>query len=129
MATQKGSHSTASSQARSRTARPEAVRRHEVEADRCTRNSAEVRAEREEPSPTLTRPTPAFLQGAWGDVHDARAYLGNVSLSVVRRETRVGRIKAYVIGGRKLVRYRRSDLDAYLESQAVVTPFAPRKRA
>lgn len=129
MATPQGSNTTASSQGRARTARPEAVGRHQIETDSRSRDGSQVRAEREEPTPALTRPTRVFMDGGWGDVHDAVAYLGNVSLSVVRRETRAGRIKAYVVGGRKLVRYRRFDLDAYLESQAVVVPFASRKRA
>jgi excisionase family DNA binding protein len=69
-----------------------------------------------------------FLAGKWGTAREACRYL-SLSLSVVRRETRAGRIRAYAVGGRKLIRYRKSDLDAYLESQAVVVPFTPRKRA
>ena len=61
------------------------------------------------------------MAGGWGDALDAAAYL-DLSLSVVRRETRAGRLKAYRVGGRKLVRYRRTDCDAYLEAQAVAVP-------
>jgi excisionase family DNA binding protein len=73
------------------------------------------------PSPPPTTAFTNFMNGTWGTAVEARQYL-SVSLSVVRRETRRGRIKAYVVGGRKLVRYRRSDCDAYLESQAVAVP-------
>src|SRR5687768_2248950 len=45
-----------------------------------------------------------FMNGKWGTASEARRYL-SISLSVLRRETRRGRIKAYVIGGRKLIRY------------------------
>lgn len=82
----------------------------------------------------VERPSPEdiafadFLNGAWGTAVEACRYLP-VSLSVLRRETRRGRIKAYVVGGRKLIRYRRSDLDAYLEAQAVAVPVSSRKRA
>jgi excisionase family DNA binding protein len=67
-----------------------------------------------------------FLNGGWGTAVEACRYL-SLSLSVLRRETRRGRIKAYVVGGRKLIRYRKSDLDAYLEAQAIAVPFTSRK--
>jgi excisionase family DNA binding protein len=65
------------------------------------------------------------MAGGWGDALDAAAYL-DLSLSVIRRETRRARIRAYIAGGRKLIRYRRSDCDAYLESQAVAVPVVKR---
>ena len=80
------------------------------------------------PPPVADTAFADFLAGKWGTAREACRYL-SLSLSVVRRDTRAGRIKAYAVGGRKLIRYRRSDLDSYLESQAAVASFVPRKRA
>ena len=50
---------------------------------------------------------------------DASAYLGGVSVSVLRREIRRGRLRAFKVGGRKLLRLKREHCDAYLEAQVV----------
>lgn len=62
------------------------------------------------------------MAGGWGDVQDARAYLGDLSLSVVRREIRAGRLLSWKVGGRKLVRLKREHCDAYMLSQQVAVP-------
>jgi integrase len=57
------------------------------------------------------------MAGGWGSVVDASAYLGGVSVSVLRREIRRGRLRAFKVGGRKLLRLsgilemRRTDPD------------------
>jgi excisionase family DNA binding protein len=62
------------------------------------------------------------MAGGWGSVGDASAYLGGVSVSVLRREIRRGHLRAFKVGGRKLLRLKREHCDAYLESQAVAVP-------
>ena len=64
-------------------------------------------------------PSDNFMQGGFGTSEDAALYL-RVSIVTVRREVRRGRLKAYRVGGRKLVRLKRSDCDAYLEAQQVL---------
>ncbi len=63
-------------------------------------------------------PSDNFMQGGFGTSEDAALYLC-VSIVTVRREVRRGRLKAYRAGGRKLVRLKRSDCDAYLQAQQV----------
>ncbi len=68
------------------------------------------------------KPSAVFMAGGWGSVGDASAYLGGVSVSVLRREIRRGRLRALKVGGRKLLRLKREHCDAYLEAQAVAVP-------
>jgi excisionase family DNA binding protein len=70
----------------------------------------------------VTRPTAVFMAGGWGDVHDASAYLGNVSVDVLYREIRRGHLQAWKVGGRKLVRLKREHVDAYMLAQQVAVP-------
>lgn len=66
-------------------------------------------------------PSDVFMQGGWGVPEDAERYLG-VSGTTLRREVRRGRLKAYRVGGRKLLRFKRSDCDAYMEAQQIAIP-------
>jgi excisionase family DNA binding protein len=124
------SHAKTKGTDRSGTNRHSSERRHESRTDTSAHDQSARSCDREEPLQGEVNDIAFadFLNGKWGTAVEAYRYL-SISLSVLRRETRAGRIKAYVVGGRKLVRYRRSDLDAYLESQAVVVPFTSRKRA
>jgi excisionase family DNA binding protein len=60
--------------------------------------------------------------GGWGTVEDASLYMGGVSTVTIRREIRRGRLQAYKVGGRKLLRLKREHCDRYLEAQAVAVP-------
>jgi excisionase family DNA binding protein len=68
------------------------------------------------------KPSDVFMQGGWGLPEDACAYLGGLSRSTLRREIRRGRLRAYKVGGRKLLRLKRADCDAYMESEAIAVP-------
>ena len=48
----------------------------------------------------------AFVQGGWGTVDQAGEYMG-ISVVAVRREIRRGRLRAYRVGGRKLLRLKK----------------------
>lgn len=122
-------HAKAKATNRSRAERHPAQPKHENRAGAITRDIA-ARSGDVEASPGQVSDTAFadFLAGKWGTASEACRYL-SLSLSVLRRETRRGRIKAYVVGGRKLVRYRRSDLDAYLLESQTVVPFTQRSRA
>ena len=49
----------------------------------------------------------------WLTIEEAAAYL-RVSDRTIRRALRAGDVKAYRVGGRRDLRFRREDLDAYL---------------
>ena len=49
----------------------------------------------------------------WLDIDDAAAYL-RVGERTMRRAVAAGEIKAYRVGGRRDLRFRREDLDAYM---------------
>ena len=63
-------------------------------------------------------PTRAFMAGGWGTSLDAAAYM-RLSIVTLRREIHRGRLTAYRVGGRKLLRLKREDCDAYLQAQQV----------
>ena len=50
----------------------------------------------------------------WLDIDDAAAYL-RVSERTMRRAVAAGEIKAYRVGGRRDLRFRREDLDKFME--------------
>lgn len=64
-------------------------------------------------------PTPGetFLAGGWGDINDAAAY-AKCSTVTISREIRRGRLSAYRVGGRKLIRLKREHVDAWMVRQA-----------
>ena len=66
-------------------------------------------------------PTRAFMAGGWGTSLDAAAYM-RLSIVTLRREIRRGRLRAYRVGGRKLLRLKRDDCDAYLLAHQVAFP-------
>jgi excisionase family DNA binding protein len=51
--------------------------------------------------------------------------MGGVSTVTIRREIRRGRLQAYKVGGRKLLRLKREHCDRYLEAQDVAVPVKP----
>ena len=63
-------------------------------------------------------PSDNFMQGGFGTSEDAALYLC-VSIVTLRREIRRGRLTAYRVGGRKLLRLKREDCDAYLQAPQV----------
>jgi excisionase family DNA binding protein len=122
------SHTKTKGTDRRQAARPQAQRRDQDGADSRARDESTRSGDRESPADTIDDSAfTDFLNGGWGTAVEGCRYL-SLSLSVLRRETRRGRIKAYVVGGRKLIRYRKSDLDAYLESQAVAVLATSRGR-
>ena len=66
-----------------------------------------------------TSPTQVFMAGGWGTLRDAAAYLGHVSTLTLRREIKRGRLRAYKVGGRKLLRLKRTDCDRFIEAQQI----------
>ena len=66
----------------------------------------------------VVRPSEVFMAGGWGTSLDAAAYM-RLSIVTLRREIHRGRLKAYRVGGRKLLRLKREDCDAYLQEQQV----------
>ena len=63
-------------------------------------------------------PSDNFMQGGFGTSEDATRYLC-ISVVTLRREIHRGRLTAYRVGGRKLLRLKREDCDAYLQGQQV----------
>ncbi|MBK8732851.1 MAG: helix-turn-helix domain-containing protein [Actinomycetales bacterium] len=63
---------------------------------------------------TATRtPTPSPAADPWVTQAEARAYLGGITDRTLRRYIAAGELPAYRLGAR-LLRFRRSDLDALL---------------
>ena len=62
----------------------------------------------------------------WLDVPGAAAW-ALVSQATILREARAGRLRAYKVGNRKLWRFRREDVDAWLmrRNEPVEYPRAP----
>ena len=63
-------------------------------------------------------PSDNFMQGGFGTPEDAARYLC-ISGVTLRREIRREQLTAYRVGGRKLLRLKREDCDAYLQKQQV----------
>ena len=62
----------------------------------------------------LARPNPPSTEArVWLDVRGAAERTG-VSDSTVLREARSGRLRGYRVGGRKLWRFRREDVDRWI---------------
>lgn len=59
----------------------------------------------------------------WLKIGEAAAY-ARVSEPTIRRETKAGRLKAYRVGGKKALRFRVEDVDAWLLSYLVPQPAA-----
>jgi excisionase family DNA binding protein len=76
---------------------------------------------------SLTVPSAAFMDGAWGGVVDAAMYMG-ISVVTVHREIRAHRLPAFRVGGRKLIRLKKEHCDAYLQAAPVAVPYAVRRR-
>lgn len=54
----------------------------------------------------------------WMNGTEAGAYVGGRSKRYLRREVKLGRLRAAIIGGRKELLFRREWLDQYLEDLA-----------
>ena len=67
------------------------------------------------------QPSKVFMAGGFGTVEDAARYLC-ISVVTLRREIRREQLRAYRVGGRKLLRLKRDDCDAYLLAQQVTFP-------
>ena len=65
-----------------------------------------------------SQPSAVFMAGGFGTVEDAARYLC-ISVVTLRREIRREQLRAYRVGGRKLLRLKREDCDAYLQAQQV----------
>jgi excisionase family DNA binding protein len=59
----------------------------------------------------------------WLKIDEAAAY-ARVSEPTIRRELKGGRLKAYRVGGKKALRFRVEDVDAWLLSFMVPQPAA-----
>jgi excisionase family DNA binding protein len=57
----------------------------------------------------------------WLKIQEAAAY-AKVSEPTIRREVRGGRLAAYRVGGRKCLRFRVEDLDAWLSASRTPQP-------
>ena len=123
MAQREVAKSSITSAARSRLARHQAQRQHTPTPQRGprTRTADSSEDSLRESSEEVERPTAVFMAGGWGDVHDAASYAG-VSADVLYREIRRGRLQAFKVGGRKLVRLKREHVDAYMFAQQIAVP-------
>ena len=62
----------------------------------------------------------------WLDVRGAAAW-ALVSEATILREARVGRLRGYKVGNRKLWRFRRGDVDGWLMRREEPVEYVPRE--
>ena len=72
----------------------------------------------EQSRPTTEAASASFLAGGWGSPADAARYI-DCSLPFVYRLIRTGRLTAFRVGGGRMLRLRRSDCDAYVETRII----------